>query len=161
MNDMSRRFLPPPNDPDEPARQRHGRTAPFGVLDIGTTKIVCLIGRTESDGTLRALGFGWQRGSGVRGGGIVDAVFFGAADGFESRGGLAQHPSPRQPGAVGRQRLHLDGREPLLDIRGHFIGDDLGRLVRPVIAATRIGVNLFGAGTEQTPYFVQACPQIA
>ena len=72
MNDMSRRFLPPPNDPDEPARQRHGRTGPFGVLDIGTTKIVCLIGRTESDGTLRALGFGWQRGSGVRGGGIVD-----------------------------------------------------------------------------------------
>jgi cell division protein FtsA len=72
MNDMSRRFLPPPNDPDEPSRQRHGRTGPFGVLDIGTTKIVCLIGRTESDGTLRALGFGWQRGSGVRGGGIVD-----------------------------------------------------------------------------------------
>ena len=72
MNDMSRRVLPPPNDPDEPARPRHGRTGPFGVLDIGTTKIVCLIGRTESDGTLRALGFGWQRGRGVRGGGIVD-----------------------------------------------------------------------------------------
>ena len=72
MNDMSRRFLPPPNDPDEPARQRHGRSGPFGVLDIGSTKIVCLIGRTETDGTLRALGFGWHRGRGVRGGGIVD-----------------------------------------------------------------------------------------
>ena len=42
------------------------------MLDIGTTKIACLIGRTESDGTLRVLGFGWHRGRGVRGGGIVD-----------------------------------------------------------------------------------------
>ena len=70
---MSRRVLPPPpTGPEEPARLRHGRTAPFGVLDIGTTKIACLVGRTESDGTLRVLGFGWQKGRGVRGGGIVD-----------------------------------------------------------------------------------------
>ena len=73
MNDMSRRMLPPPPaEPDEPARPRHGRTGPFGVLDIGTTKIACLIGRTESDGTLRVLGFGWHKGRGVRGGSIVD-----------------------------------------------------------------------------------------
>jgi cell division protein FtsA len=70
---MSRRVLPPPPaGPEEPARPRHGRTGPFGVLDIGTTKIACLIGRTESDGTLRVLGFGWQKGRGVRGGSIVD-----------------------------------------------------------------------------------------
>ena len=72
MNDMSRRVLPPPNGPDEPVRQRHGRIGPFGVLDIGTTKIVCIIGRVESDGGLRVLGFGWQKGRGVRGGGITD-----------------------------------------------------------------------------------------
>jgi cell division protein FtsA len=72
MNDMPRRVLPPPPDSDEPTRARHGRSGPFGVLDIGTTKIVCLIGRTESDGSLRALGFGWHKGDGVRGGGIVD-----------------------------------------------------------------------------------------
>ncbi len=73
MNDMSRRVLPPQGmEPDEPERPRHGRGGPFGVLDIGTTKIVCLIGRSESDGTLRVLGFGWHRGKGVRGGGIVD-----------------------------------------------------------------------------------------
>ncbi len=42
------------------------------MLDIGTTKIACLIARTESDGSLRVLGFGWQRGSGVRGGTITD-----------------------------------------------------------------------------------------
>jgi cell division protein FtsA len=73
MNDMSRRVLPPTGMvPDEPEQSRHHRAGPFGVLDIGTTKIACLIGRTESDGTLRVLGFGWQKGRGVRGGGIVD-----------------------------------------------------------------------------------------
>jgi cell division protein FtsA len=73
MNDMSRRVLPPQGlDPEEPERPRAGRSGPFGVLDIGSTKIVCLIGRTESDGRLRVLGFGWHKGKGVRGGGIVD-----------------------------------------------------------------------------------------
>ncbi len=72
MNDMSRRVLPPQGlGPEEPPRPR-ARTGLFGVLDIGTTKIVCLIGRCESDGKLRVLGFGWHRGKGVRGGSIVD-----------------------------------------------------------------------------------------
>ncbi|MDQ2801677.1 MAG: cell division protein FtsA, partial [Pseudomonadota bacterium] len=69
---MSRRVLPPQGiGPEETPRPR-GRTGPFGVLDIGTTKVVCLIGRSESDGTLRVLGFGWHKGRGVRGGSIVD-----------------------------------------------------------------------------------------
>jgi len=72
MNDISRRILTPPMEPDEPPRPRGHRSGPFGVLDIGSTKIACLIGRTESDGTLRVLGFGWHRGRGVRGGAIVD-----------------------------------------------------------------------------------------
>jgi cell division protein FtsA len=71
MNDMPRRLTSPPMDPDPPQR-RSMRAGPFGVLDIGTTKIACLIGRSESDGTLRVLGFGWQKGRGVRAGGIVD-----------------------------------------------------------------------------------------
>jgi cell division protein FtsA len=71
MNELSRRMLPPASDADSLPR-RHNRTGPFGVLDVGTTKIACLIGRTESDGTLRVLGFGWQKGRGVRGGGISD-----------------------------------------------------------------------------------------
>ncbi len=75
MNDMSRRgqFSLPPAPPSEPPpRPRNGRAGPFGVLDIGSTKIACLIGRTESDGTLRALGSGFTRSRGVRGGGITD-----------------------------------------------------------------------------------------
>ena len=60
--------------PEQPGPRARGPrpSGPFGVLDIGTTKIVCLIGRIEGDGTPRVLGFGWQRGLGVRAGGIVD-----------------------------------------------------------------------------------------
>jgi cell division protein FtsA len=71
MNDLSRRVLPPGED-EEPSRPRTRASGPFGVLDIGTTKIVCIIGRLESDASMRVLGFGWQRGRGVRGGGIID-----------------------------------------------------------------------------------------
>ena len=71
MNDMPRRIAPPV-EPEEPTRPRANRAGPFGVLDIGTTKVACLIGRNESDGSVRVLGFGWQRGRGVRAGGIVD-----------------------------------------------------------------------------------------
>ncbi len=72
MNDMSRRAPPPPLTQDPPQRPRSLRTGPFGVLDIGSTKVICLIGRTEGDGSLRVLGMGWQRGRGVRGGCITD-----------------------------------------------------------------------------------------
>jgi cell division protein FtsA len=76
MNSMSRRAqgmdkaVKPP--PDETMRTRNVRSGPFGVLDIGSTKIACLIGRAESDGRLRALGFGWQKSRGIKSGGIVD-----------------------------------------------------------------------------------------
>ena len=63
--------------PEEPAgRLRRAyvprQSGPFGVLDIGSSKIVCLIARVESDGALRILGTGWQRSEGVRAGGIID-----------------------------------------------------------------------------------------
>src|ERR1700760_26901 len=76
MNDMSRRTpvlereIKPPAD--DTLRTRSVRSGPFGVLDIGSTKIACLIGRAESDGRLRALGFRWQKRRGGQTGGIVD-----------------------------------------------------------------------------------------
>lgn len=71
MNELSR--LPPPRDgAKEPRRRRSARSGPFGVIDIGSTKAVCLIARLESDGEPRVLGFGWQRGRGVKGGSVVD-----------------------------------------------------------------------------------------
>ena len=57
MADNPRRVLPPAETgPPEMEPSRHHRSGPFGVVDIGTTKIACLIGRVESDGTLRVLG---------------------------------------------------------------------------------------------------------
>jgi cell division protein FtsA len=58
--------------PEDTLRARHIRSGPFGVLDLGSSKIACLIGRAESDGRLRALGFGWQKSRGIKAGGIVD-----------------------------------------------------------------------------------------
>ena len=54
------------------ARNPRARPGPFGVLDIGSTKIVCIIARIEPDGLPRALGYGWQRSQGVKGGNVVD-----------------------------------------------------------------------------------------
>jgi len=75
MNSMTRR--PPIVDntsrpPEEMLRTRNIRSGPFGVLDIGSAKITCMIGRAESDGRLRCLGFGWQKSRGIKSGGIVD-----------------------------------------------------------------------------------------
>ncbi len=73
MNAVSR--LPDGSGPGlPPPRARHpkARVGNFGVLDIGSTKIVCIIARIEPDGMARALGYGWQRSHGVKGGNIVD-----------------------------------------------------------------------------------------
>ena len=77
MNDMSRLrgalpLPPPPEEEPERPRLRPRHAGSFGVLDIGTSKIVCIIARTEADGSLRVLGTGWQRGRGTRAGAIVD-----------------------------------------------------------------------------------------
>ncbi len=63
--------LPPPMAPDPPAR-RPLRAGPFGVLDVGSTKVTCLIGRVDGDGKLRVLGVGMRQSRGVRAGGITD-----------------------------------------------------------------------------------------
>lgn len=73
MNQLSR--LSPAAEPPMPSRRRRSaRSGTFGVLDIGSTKIVCVIARIEGDHTPRALGFGWQRARGVKAGSIVDLV---------------------------------------------------------------------------------------
>ena len=55
-------------------RTRHprARSGAFGVLDIGSTKVVCLIARIEPDGLPRVLGHGWQRSHGIKGGNLID-----------------------------------------------------------------------------------------
>ena len=70
-SEQSRLLALPPAEANASRRRPH-RPGVFGVLDIGTTKITCLIGRGDPDGTLRVMGCGWQRSRGVRLGGITD-----------------------------------------------------------------------------------------
>ncbi|EHH68656.1 cell division protein FtsA [Gluconobacter morbifer] len=69
-NRPPREILPLP--PEESAHPKSWRPGIFGALDIGTTKMTCLIGRGESDGSIQVLGYGWRRSHGVRSGSIVD-----------------------------------------------------------------------------------------
>ena len=71
---MTRRRGPltPGMPPDPPARPRPLRTGPFGVLDVGSSKVVCLIGRVDGDGQLRVLGVGHTQSRGVRAGSVTD-----------------------------------------------------------------------------------------
>ena len=65
--------LPPAMPPDAPsARSKPLRAGPFGVLDVGSSKICCLIGRCDPDGKLRVTGFGLSPSRGIRGGGVID-----------------------------------------------------------------------------------------
>ena len=53
------------------AKQRGGSKRITGVLDIGTSKIACLIAAEEAAGT-RVIGVGHQRAEGVKGGVVID-----------------------------------------------------------------------------------------
>lgn len=72
MNELVRHAGPPPDFLARRARRARARPGVFGVLDIGSTKTMCVIARIESDGAPRALGFDWQRSRGVKAGSIVD-----------------------------------------------------------------------------------------
>jgi cell division protein FtsA len=50
-----------------------GRHEPIGVLDIGSTKICCLIARQRPGGGIEVLGAGYQLAEGLRAGELVDA----------------------------------------------------------------------------------------
>ncbi|MDB5370408.1 MAG: ftsA [Roseomonas sp.] len=58
--------------PSPNLKRKRARSGPYGVLDIGSSMVVCLIARVECDGRPRVLGYGWQRARGVKGGNIVD-----------------------------------------------------------------------------------------
>jgi len=66
------RYTPPAADLPARGRRHAARSGTFGVLDIGTSKFVCVVARIESDGTPRAIGFGWTRAAGVKAGSIID-----------------------------------------------------------------------------------------
>ncbi|MXV44676.1 cell division protein FtsA [Saccharibacter sp. 17.LH.SD] len=50
----------------------HWRPGIRAVLDIGSTKTTCLIGRGTGNGRLQVIGWGWRRSEGITSGAIVD-----------------------------------------------------------------------------------------
>ena len=45
---------------------------PFAVLDIGSSKICCMIGEADGSGGVRLLGYGTHASSGIRAGEVSD-----------------------------------------------------------------------------------------
>jgi cell division protein FtsA len=72
MNEIARLQATLPDLPGRRLALGRARPGVFGVLDIGSNKIICVIARIESDGAPRALGFGWQKARGVKAGSVVD-----------------------------------------------------------------------------------------
>ena len=80
MNEMSRRGLAQSGADGraglsvQPAARGRFRRASgtLAALDIGSTKVTCMIGRVESDGHLRVLSVGHHRSRGIRAGSVVD-----------------------------------------------------------------------------------------
>ncbi|WP_025884735.1 cell division protein FtsA [Asaia prunellae] len=121
--------LPPADEPNTP---RHWRVGTFGVLDIGSTKMTCLIGRGESDGTLRVLGYGWRRSRGIRNGNIVDLKE--AEQAIRATVGQAEDAADRRLDdiAVNLSCGHPESRlfNARMPIGGHEVSDaDMGRVV--------------------------------
>jgi len=110
----------PEDTPRPRSRQAPRQNGPFGVLDIGSSKIVCLIARTESDGSLRVLGTGWQKAQGVRAGGIVDVVE--AERAIRAAVGLAEEQADTRLRTI---TVNVSGGQPesrLIGIRWHIGG---------------------------------------
>ncbi|WP_338329480.1 cell division protein FtsA, partial [Commensalibacter sp. Nvir] len=79
----------------------------FGVLDIGSTKITCLIGQGKSNGKLQVLGYGWRRSHGVRQGGIVSLK--AAERAIRSAVGQAEEAAERR---LNKIYVNLSGGKP-------------------------------------------------
>ncbi len=62
--------LEPP--PTVRRRQRRARSGSFGILDLGSTKVACIVARVDPDGVPRVLGYGWKQSRGIKGGNVVD-----------------------------------------------------------------------------------------
>ncbi|CAI3922229.1 Cell division ATPase FtsA (FtsA) (PDB:3WT0) [Commensalibacter communis] len=79
----------------------------FGVLDIGSNKITCLIGQGKSNGQLQVLGYGWRRSHGVKQGGIVNLQ--AAERAIRSAVGQAEEAAERR---LSKIYVNLSGGKP-------------------------------------------------
>ena len=118
-----------------------GRHDPIGVLDVGTTKMCCLIARRRPGGHLEILGAGYQLAEGLRAGEIVDT------DAAEASILAVVHEAEQQAKetlrevvlgiAAGRPRSERASVE--LELEGRAVtGDDLSQLLAHARAEARV-----------------------
>ncbi|MCB1991018.1 MAG: hypothetical protein KDG49_06115, partial [Geminicoccaceae bacterium] len=55
------------------SQRRTARNAPFGLLDVGSSKLCCYVVRTQSSGGFQLLGRGYQSADGFQAGEVSDA----------------------------------------------------------------------------------------
>lgn len=107
-----------------------GRTGLIAALDVGTTKVCCFVGRTDTEGRLRVVGIGHQVSRGLKAGTIIDmeAAESSIRAAVEAAERMARH-------TVERVFVSLSGGHPssqIIDVEvaiaGHEIrGNDLTR----------------------------------
>ncbi|MBT4711078.1 MAG: cell division protein FtsA [Alphaproteobacteria bacterium] len=112
-----------------------GPPAPVGLvaaLDVGTTKVCCLIARTDGEGGLQVVGIGHHLARGLRAGAVVDMdgaenSICAAVDAAEAMAGVTIHAAHVNISA-GRQRSQTIGVE--VSVAGDQVSEfDIGRAV--------------------------------
>ncbi len=116
---------------ETPAARRTSRNAPIGVIDVGSSKVCCLIARQDADGELRVTGLGHQASFGLRSGTIANM------DAAESAIGAAVQSAEKMAGETLRSVwVNLSGGQPssaTIDVKvgtgGQVIGTNTLRKV--------------------------------
>lgn len=123
---MSDSALPSP-------RLRKGmRSAPVGVIDVGSSKVCCAIARQDAEGVLRVLGFGHQASFGLRSGVVTNM------DAAESAIGAAVQSAEKMAGETLRSvYVSLSGGQlssATIDVRVGTGGQEIGTPVLRKVA---------------------------
>jgi cell division protein FtsA len=126
---------PPAPTPSPAPVTTWGPPAPVGLiaaLDVGTTKVCCLIARSDGEGGLGVFGIGHHLARGLRAGAVVDMEgaensICAAVDAAEAMAGEAIHSAYVNISA-GRQRSQTIGVE--VSVAGNQVSDtDIARAV--------------------------------
>ncbi len=87
--------------------KKNGKPELIGVIDIGSSKVACLIARPEVDGSLTVLGTGYQASFGIRAGSVANM------DAAESAIGAAVQAAEQASGSTLRSvYVNLGGGQP-------------------------------------------------
>lgn len=88
-------------------RRKAGKSGLVGVVDVGSSKVCCVIAKPETDGSLRVVGYGHQASFGIRAGAVANM------DAAESAIGAAVQSAEAMAGETLRSvTVNLSGGQP-------------------------------------------------